>query len=431
MDLQLYISVLWRRKLVIIAACCATVMLTVVATFQMPTIYTTTVVLRVATSTSEFVEYGSYLYSTRLLNTFAEMIRSGPVRDQMVQRYGIDKETIIDVDFPANTELMHIIVNGPDPIKISEVANALADILIDQSRVIRRANTVFVVEPSKPPLKPAKPNKRLNIAMGFIAGMVGGIGLAFIFESLDDTLYSSQQVEEITGLSLLGKIPPAPKRETKGFSLYRESFRRLATTLSGLHARTSLRTILITSAQPQEGKSSIVSNLAFSLARLGFKVTVLDCDLRMPVMHTLFGMDNDYGLSNVLNKEIPPEKAIQNSLLPGIRVITSGPLESYPAELLGSPQMLAIIEVLREQSDIVLLDTPSFLAVTDAAVLSPKVDGVVLVVNRAHSQAESVKTVCEQLVNLKARTIGVIVNRAEQDNNFNYYKYYYRAKKNE
>jgi capsular exopolysaccharide synthesis family protein len=179
--------------------------------------------------------------------------------------------------------------------------------------------------------------------------------------------------------------------------------------------------LLITSAEIGEGKSVIAANLAFSLAQSGKEVILVDCDLRKPSLDKIFSLQNKVGLSSVLKKYAEVEEVVQNSKAPGLKVVTSGPLLTKSTELLGSSQMSSIIQELGEWFDIVLLDTPSFLAVTDAALLSPQVDGVVLVIGRGQTREKALKTAEKQLADVHAKLIGIVINRAEQDGSYPYY----------
>jgi non-specific protein-tyrosine kinase len=156
-----------------------------------------------------------------------------------------------------------------------------------------------------------------------------------------------------------------------------------------------------------------VANLAFAIAQSGRRVVVVDGDLRRPALHELFGLSNEMGLSSVLKQELSLDEAVQSSRMPGVQVLTSGPLPHNPAEWLNSPQMAALIERLGHQCDMVLVDAPALLAVTDAAVLAPTVDGVLLVVERTQARREAVRAARQQLVDVKARWVGLVVNRAE------------------
>ncbi|PKN86663.1 MAG: hypothetical protein CVU46_07110 [Chloroflexi bacterium HGW-Chloroflexi-8] len=306
----------------------------------------------------------------------------------------------------------------------------------DQARLkeIERNNMISVVEPAIVPLTPSKPNKILNIGLGFIIGLIGGVGLAFLFENLfGSRLYSTKQIEEITELNTIGKIPSMERaklmnlKNKKGehyFFPFNEAFRRLHVQIllqnNNLPSRYSNKIFMITSSEPGEGKSTITSNLAIAIAQSGKKVIVVDCDLHIPKQHKIFGLTNSAGLSSLLNDPNTVD-AVQKTRYPGLFVITSGPLSPTPAKMLGSPQMTSLIQSLAKEYDIVLLDSPAFLAVADTAQLAPIVDGVVLVVRRNQIREEAVREACRQLADIKARMVGLVVNEAERSGTYYYY----------
>jgi len=274
-----------------------------------------------------------------------------------------------------------------------------------------RANSISVVEPAVVPEKPSSPLLALNLTLGFVVGLAGGIGMAFLLENLDSTLYTTEQIEAATDLPVVGKIPGVKgmRKATvlDGNSSQAEAFRRLRTNISALDLDGSLRTLLVTSAELGEGKSMIVANFAIALAHSRRKVIVVDCDLRQPTLHKIFNLPNKVGLSNMLSQAVPLKEALQDGYI-RVGVITSGPLPTNPAGLIGSPKMETLIEQLAGQADAVLLDTPALLAVADATVLAPTVDGVLLVVKRTQASEENVLDALQHLDSSKARTIGVV-----------------------
>ena len=306
----------------------------------------------------------------------------------------------------------------------------------DQARLkeIERNNMISVVEPAIVPLTPSKPNKILNIGLGLVLGLIGGIGLAFLFENLfGSRLYSSKQIEEITELNTIGKIPSMERSRLVGrknkksehyFFPFNEAFRRLHVQIliqnNNLPNRYSNKIFMITSSEPGEGKSTITSNLAIAIAQSGKKVIVVDCDLHIPKQHKNFVLPNSIGLSSLLN-DPSTVGAVQKTRYPGLFVMTSGPQPPSPVKMLGSSQMTTLIQSLAKEYDIVLLDSPAFLAVADTAQLAPIVDGVVLVVRRNQIREEAVREACRQLADIKARVIGLVVNEAERSGTYYYY----------
>jgi capsular exopolysaccharide synthesis family protein len=432
MELRTYLTILWRRKWIIAFTVAITLIVVVIGTLMMTPKYVASATIRVVPPppvSGQRLGWNDIQYADRLMNTYTKIATSGPVLTELADRLGLDRLLRIEAEIPANTELMQITVEDSNPIIAMEAANTLAEILIAESNRSRigSAYTISLVEPAVVPQSPSKPRKELNIALGLVVGLVGGLGLAFLFENLDTTLYTTEDIETVTELAIIGQIPMT-KREQQitflnGHSAQGESFRRLRTNIFIPDHEVSLQTLLVTSAEPGEGKSTIVANLAYAVAQAGRQVLVIDCDLRLPTLHKIFNLSNEIGLSNVLKQEATLTEAIQASQIPGVQVLTSGPSPAYPAELLGSPHMSALLEQLKQQFDLILLDSPASLAVTDAAVLAPLVDGVLLVVGRAQSRQRAVEAAQQQLTSVKARLVGIVVNRAEL---FSSYHYYYR-----
>ena len=312
----------------------------------------------------------------------------------------------------------------------------------DQARIQEsiRANIISVVEPAIFPLAPSKPRKALNIGLGFMVGLAGGVGLAFLFENLGTRLYTSKQIEAAAELNPIGKIPTMERRRLfttkKGddenlHTPFKEAFQHLRIQIllqnPNRQKRSAIRTFLITSSEPGEGKSTITANLAKSFAQSGKKVIVVDCDLHIPKQHKIFGLPNKVGLSTLLNPltNIPEtvQEIVQEPHLAGLHVLTSGPLPPDPAKVLGSSQMTSLIKWLSQEYDIVLLDSPAVLVLAETTFLASIVDGVILVARRNFSKEEAVKETCRQLADIKAHMVGLVVNEAEQKGTYYYYGY--------
>ncbi len=196
-----------------------------------------------------------------------------------------------------------------------------------------------------------------------------------------------------------------------------EAFRTLRTNIyfSGLDR--SIHTLLVTTVAPVEGKSTTLANLAVAMAQGDQRTILVDADLRRPTLHTLFELNNDKGLTSLfIDAKGPIEPALKDVNVPNLQVLTSGPLPPNPAEVLGSQRMLEIIEALKQRADIVLFDAPPVIAVTDAAVLGRRVDGMVLVVNAGQTRREHAKRAKEQLEKLNIRIVGAVLNGASVDN---------------
>jgi protein-tyrosine kinase len=204
-----------------------------------------------------------------------------------------------------------------------------------------------------------------------------------------------------------------------------EQYRTIRTNIEFSSVDESIKTLLITSSGPEEGKSTTVANLAVVFAQQGKKVLLIDADLRKPTVHYTFQVDNVNGLTNVLTKQSPLEKAVNKSHVEHLSVLTSGPIPPNPAELLGSKAMEDLLALAVEEYDIVIFDTPPVLAVTDAQILANKCDGTILVVNSGHTEIEPAVKAKEMLLNSKGKLLGVVLNQ-KKANESQYYYYYGR-----
>jgi len=429
MELKTYLAILWRRKWIIVITTIVTVGLTVAGSFAITQKYKTAATLRVS-ATGGPVSYGDLLYAQRLMNTYPSIITSTPFLAQLKQRLGIDDLPEITVEFPPESELMQIGVEGENPVGLAEVANTLADILIDENKKTKagRSFVITLVDPAIMPENPSGPGKEIYIIMGVALGLMGGLGLAFLFENLDTRLHSKQQIEAASDdLTILAQIPSVKRRKSatflNGATPEGEAFRRLRTNILTLGKDSGLRTILVTSPEPRDGKSTTITNLAIALAHTGRNVVVVDGDLRRPTIHTSFDLSNQNGLSSVLTQKTKLADALQDSHIAGTTVLTSGPILPHPAELLGTSEMTTLLDELSQAFDFVLVDAPALLPVIDAAILAPTVDGVLLVISRGRTRQEDIRATCRQLTISKANIIGAVVNRTGSDN---YYSSYFR-----
>jgi len=293
-----------------------------------------------------------------------------------------------------------------------------------------QANMLSVVEPAVLPDKPFKPNVLLNITLGIVVGLFGGLGLVVVFENLDTTLYSTEQIESFTKSPILAKIPKANKHQLNiclnDYSPFAEAFRNLRVKIQLANNQQLPKVLMIMSAEPKQGKSTIVSNLAFSLTQAGKRVVVVDADLRLPTLHKLFNVDNEFGLENIQNDTVNPGKTLQTSPYCDVMVLPSSSRIADPLQLLASPEMDKLILNLSKEFDIILLDTPAFIVGSDVAVLAQKVDNIILVVRRAHANRNSFQATLNFLNEYPDQFIGLVINQAEMSKNY----YYHTQKQN-
>ncbi|MFQ3661068.1 MAG: CpsD/CapB family tyrosine-protein kinase [Chloroflexaceae bacterium] len=199
-----------------------------------------------------------------------------------------------------------------------------------------------------------------------------------------------------------------------------EAYRTLRTNILFSSLDRPLHTLVLTSTAPDEGKSTTLANLAVTMAQAEQRVLMVDCDLRRPSLHSLFGVPNDRGVTSALLEQSEGPLPIQETGVAGLRLLASGPLPPRPADLLGSRRMGALIERLRGEADMVLFDTPPVVAVTDAAVLAPRVDGVLLVLQAGHTRRDRAREARQMLEKVKANIIGVVLNGSRLERGYTY-----------
>lgn len=209
-------------------------------------------------------------------------------------------------------------------------------------------------------------------------------------------------------------------------SVASEAYRTLRTNIQFSSLDHPVRTLAVTSSGPGEGKSTIVANLAVVIAQAGHKCILVDCDLRKPVQHNIWGVSSRRGLTSAVLGKAPLEEVLFETPVPGLSIIPSGPKPPNPAELLSSQAMERVMAELKERADWVIYDTPPSVAVTDAAILGRKVDGCLLVVNANAVPRDVALRAKENLLAAKANLLGVVLNRVQFGSGYGYYYYYYR-----
>ena len=298
-------------------------------------------------------------------------------------------------------------------------------------------NTISVIEPAQLPRSPIGPNKPATILLAAVIGFILAAGAAFLLEYLDDSLKNPDDVQKILGLTTLGAIPVMEETATRGelavvassHSMASEAFRVLRTNLRFAGVDRPLQTILITSPAPSEGKSLTVANLGAALAQAGERVILVDADLHRPRLHRVFGLRNNRGITSALLEEHPNlDGLLQDTTVPGLQVLTSGPLPPNASELLGSAHMRELLSQLSRQADVLLLDSPPATALADAAVLATQTDGVLLVLDAGNTRREAARRASEALGRVNARVVGAILNRLPTSGGGYYYYYYYHAR---
>lgn len=296
-------------------------------------------------------------------------------------------------------------------------------------------NTLRIVEPAPLPARPISSSRMTTLLLGAAIGFTLAAGAAYLMEYLDNTVKTPEDIGKITDLPLIGFLGETDQAEqgesvivaAEPRSVMAEAFRSLRTNLEFAAVDRPLRTILITGPDPDSGKTTVAANLALSIALSGKRTLLLDADLRRPRIHSLLGLNQGPGLTDIFRDATGVVGAVRlwgpnNELA----VISSGAPPPNPAELLASVRMEEILAELRAEADTVVIDSPPFL-VADAAILAAKVDGVVLVVRPGRTTGEAMKAMLEQLERAGARVLGIVVNRIPRHGGSYYgaYRHYY------
>ncbi|HWR98304.1 MAG TPA: polysaccharide biosynthesis tyrosine autokinase [Candidatus Methanoperedens sp.] len=289
---------------------------------------------------------------------------------------------------------------------------------------------VWTLEPAAVPEAPDSPRAARTVLIGLLVGLAGAVAMAFFVEYLDHTVRSAEDLELKTGLPVIGVIPPARGRgrgiETAMLHEPRqpaaESYRALRTSILLSTDGGPPKSLLVTSTAPEEGKTATAVNLAVGIARSGYTVLLVDADLRKPRIGAIFDLPNEHGLSTVLAEGEAPVFAEVG--IPGLAVLTSGPVPPNPSELLGSKRMDALLRELRAAWDIVVLDSPPFLTVADSLVIARKVDALLLVARAEHSTYNGVRRGVKTLGDIGVRPLGLVLNAYDESRGGAYYYYH-------
>lgn len=324
-----------------------------------------------------------------------------------------------------NTVLINIAVEDTSPVQSAAIAQAVGDSLIKAVDSLEKPKTggnspvsLSVIKPAIAPSAPSAPNTKLNLLLGLVVGLALGAGIAFLRSTLDTRLRGEADLRRITDAPLLGGITFDPGATRKPLltqalpqSPRAESFRQLRTNLQFANVTRHAQSVLVTSSLPGEGKSTTATNLAIALAQAGQTVCLVDADLRRPMVHEYLGLDRNAGLTTALVGTAEVNELLQPWGDDDLYVLASGQIPPNPSELLGSEDMKQLILRLEQAFDTVVIDAPPLLPVTDAAVLSQHVGGVVVVIGSQKIRTQDLEKSLSALNMVGANVLGVVLNR--------------------
>jgi len=298
------------------------------------------------------------------------------------------------------------------------------------------ASNIRVIDPAEVPDAPVKPNKKNNIILACIVGIMLGFATAFFIEYIDNTIKDPDDITAYLGLPFLGYVPSAKKDartedeidmivHQKPRSVISEAYRSIRTSILFAFADKPSKTILMTSSNPQEGKTSASINLGTTMANTGEKVLIVDVDLRCSRLHKSFGAQKENGLSDYLVGNLTLETALKPTKIENLSLLTAGSTPPNPAELLQSGRMKTFLDEAKKKFDRIILDAPPILTVTDAAILANIADGVVMLIRCGKIPIEVALRSKQKLQESKANILGVLLNNVDYGKESYYYYYYY------
>jgi capsular exopolysaccharide synthesis family protein len=432
MELRDYLRVLRRRWISIVVIAAAFAGLAALYTALQTPQYASSARLFVSTSQSsdsnQLAQGGQF--STQRVKSYSDLVSSRELAGRVIADLGLDAEAEdlaenVSSEVQLETVNLTLTVTHEDPREAQRIAQSYAEQLTDLVRELEtpagqtvapiKATIVDAASFSDTPVSPRWPR---NIGLGVVLGAVIGLGLAVLRETLDTRIKDGEDLRDITHAPTLGaivldqqtvktplitQIPPHAPRA--------ESFRVLRTNLQFVDVDKSQKVFVVTSAVPGEGKTSTSINLALSRAQGGTKTLLIECDLRRPKGAARLGFDAQVGVTSVLVGKVKLADALQHDDETSLSFLAAGPIPPNPAELLQSQAMTDLLGAVRDQFDVVLIDAPPLLPVTDAALLSVEADGAILVVSHAKVTRDQVAHAIDRLKQVDATLVGVVLNR--------------------
>ena len=323
--------------------------------------------------------------------------------------------------------IISIVVTDTDAARSATTANAIAKslqtvILDDLERPLpdgSRAVRITNIQPATTPSVPTGPNHTVDVALGFAGGLALGVALVFVRAMADTRIHRTEDITSDSDVPLLGAIGKDPDTEHRPLVVHSsprsplaEAYRDLRTNISYLDTDQELRVIAMSSAMQSEGKTTTAANLAVAMAESGARTLIIDADLRRPHLAETFGLEGTVGLSDVLVGRAEPEDVVQPWGIRGLHVLPAGRIPPNPSELLGSGSMRALLDQFRSTYDLVIIDAPPLLPVTDAAVLSKACDGVLVAAAAKRSRRTQLRAALDRLARIDSRVLGIVLTMA-------------------
>jgi len=430
-ELKDYIRVVRKRWQIIVAVTLVVLAGAALATSLSPKVYEAQT--RLFVSTAGGSDSGALLsgssFTQQRVKSYADVITTPNVLDPVIKTLNLNTTAAklgeqVTATVPLDTVLIEVAVKGTNAREAADVADALGrqftrtvanleSVSAGQSSPVK----VTVVSAPVVPTTAISPKPARNLALGVVLGLLLGLGLALLRDLLDTTIKGEKDCAQVTHATVIGGIgfdPDATKSplivQADMRSPRAEAFRTLRTNLKFVDAANHPRSIVFTSSVPGEGKTTTTANLAITMAAGGARICVVEADLRRPRLLEYMGMDGSLGLTNVLIGQADLADVVQQFASSSVYVVGAGSVPPNPSELLGSTSMLETLRELESRFDVVIIDTPPLLPVTDAAVLSTIAGGTVLVVGSGRVDRDQLAKSLQSLEAVKGRVLGLVLN---------------------
>lgn len=380
-------------------------------------------------STTQLVQGSTFAQNQ--VRSYALLAEQPVVLDPVIKQLNLPYNSTqlaraVSTNVPLDTVVLDITVTNPSPDEAAAIANAIGNQMgaaistLSPSSNAANAATVkaSTVAPAQVPQFPSSPNKKLDIALGFILGALIGIAVAVVRELTNNKVRNPEIVKDLTTTPVIGDVPFDPMTRQQALAdqqqndLRSEAFRKLSANFEFVCYDRSVRTLIVTSPMRSEGKSVTALNLAQAMSA-HVRVILVDADMRDPAIGALTGLDNSRGLSTVLTGRDNLASALQPWHSANLYVLTSGVIPPNSAELLGSNQMRQTLEELSEMCDLVIIDTPPVLPASDSTVLSRSVDGALVVVSAKKTKRQQLIDTLEDLALSGGKVLGIVLNETD------------------
>lgn len=433
-----FLRVLQARWLTVLLVTAAVVLGALVIAWRTPPQYEASTTLFVSSrggttaNMSDLYEGG--LFSQARVQSYAELIKDDTLALRTIGKLGLpmtvdDWKEQVTAGAKAGTVLIDVRVRNASPTRARDIANTLSDEFVTLAEELETARPgdaavarVIVAKRATVPTRPVVRQPLRNTAIGLALGLMLGSAVALVRDRLDSTIQNGEDLEEVTGAGLVASIPFDQKLSTNpciSFSNEKspsaEAFRTLRANLQFLDVDAPPRVLVVTCCEAGDGKSITALNLALALANSGKKVALVDADLRRPSLHTLLGLDDSPGFSNVLSGQDTLENALQQTHYTGLYVLTSGTLPPDPGEILASSASRNLLNELRSRFDYVIMDSSPLLAVADAAILAAESDGALMVCRFGTTRPDHLRQAVRRVEKLGARVLGGVLTMIPVD----------------